>query len=71
MADPNNNTNNNNQDGDDDVEEDAGVLLCTRFDGRTQQTSLLVIDAKFMTLLAEANTNTRVPMDFHGFFLPD
>ena len=52
-------------------EEDAGVLLCTRFDGTTEKTSLLVIDAQNMELLAEANTGTRVAMDFHGCFLQD
>ena len=51
-------------------EEDAGVLLCTRFDGTTETTSLIVIDAQKMELLVEANTGTRVAMDFHGCFLP-
>jgi len=55
---------------DDNETEDDGVLLCTRFDGRTQQTSLLIIDAQTMKLTAEACTNTRVAMDFHGAFLP-
>jgi beta,beta-carotene 9',10'-dioxygenase len=49
-------------------EEDDGVLLCTRFDGRTQQTSLVVVNAKTMTVMATANTGTRVAMDFHGAF---
>ncbi|CAB9519657.1 Retinoid isomerohydrolase [Seminavis robusta] len=52
----------------DGVDEDDGVLLCTRMDGRTEETSLLVVDAKTMTKMAEANTKTRVAMDFHGAF---
>jgi beta,beta-carotene 9',10'-dioxygenase len=51
--------------------EDDGVLLCQRYDGRMGSSSLLVICAKTMTLLAEAATNMRNPMDFHGMYLKD
>jgi beta,beta-carotene 9',10'-dioxygenase len=52
-------------------DEDDGVLLCTCFQGQTQQTSFLVVHAKTMTILAQANTETRMPMDFHGAFFPN
>jgi carotenoid cleavage dioxygenase-like enzyme len=53
------------------VSEDDGVLLCQRYDGRNDSSSLLVICAKSMTLLAEAVTGIRNPMDFHGMYLKD
>jgi carotenoid cleavage dioxygenase-like enzyme len=53
------------------VSEDDGVLLCQRYDGRKDSSSLLVICAKSMTLLAEAVTGIRNPMDFHGMYLKD
>ena len=51
-------------------EEDDGILLCQRYDGVTDQTSLLVIDAKEMSVLAEADAGMRNAMDFHGVFIP-
>jgi carotenoid cleavage dioxygenase-like enzyme len=53
------------------TDEDDGVILVTRMYGRTEQTSLLVIDAKTMTKVAEAETGIRVPVDFHGGFFPN
>lgn len=51
--------------------DDDGVLLCQRYDGRSDVSSLLVICAKCMTVLAEACTGVRNPMDYHGMFLPE
>ena len=53
----------------DGTEEDNGVLLCQRYDGRVNESSLIFIDAQSMELIAEANTGMRNPMDFHGMFL--
>ena len=53
------------------TEEDNGVLLCQRYDGKVDESSLIFIDAQSMELIAEANTGMRNPMDFHGMFLPN
>eukprot|EP00536_Pseudo-nitzschia_multiseries_P015560 jgi/Psemu1/292083/fgenesh1_pg.910_\ len=50
--------------------EDDGVLLCQAYFGRERETKLLVLDARTMDALAEAGTGTRVPMDFHGAWIP-
>eukprot|EP01035_Chromulina_nebulosa_P018443 gene18443-24150_t len=52
------------------IDEDDGVVLIQVYDTNKQQTYLLVLDAKNMTEIARAYTNFKVPMTFHGDFIP-
>ena len=51
-------------------DEDDGVLVTHAYFGREQETKLLVLDAKTMKILAEASTESRAPLDFHGAWIP-
>ena len=55
----------------DGTEEDDGMILFSRYDGRADSSSLLIVDAKTMKLQAEADTGMRIAMDFHGAFFAD
>ena len=52
------------------TQEDDGVILTQAFDGKKKETALLVLDAKTMKVKATVWTGTRVPMDFHGAWIP-
>ncbi len=50
--------------------EDEGVLLSIAFNAGTQQSSLLIIDAQCMELVAEVLLPLRLPFGLHGNFYP-
>jgi len=53
--------------------EDEGFILCVVYDGRTDGSYLAVLDAQNVDgpLLAKCHLEHRIPMGFHGNFVPD
>ena len=58
------------KDEDYDQDEDDGVLLSQVYDGVRRETFLLVLDARTMEELARCYTGVRIPVAFHGQFIP-
>ena len=50
------------------VDEDDGVLLTVVLDGVTGTSSLVVLDARDLSVLATAQMKTHVPLGFHGTY---
>lgn len=53
------------------TEEDDGVLIGLQFDGATKKSSVEVVDAKTMKVLAEAPLGIKVPFPIHTTWYQD
>lgn len=51
-------------------DEDDGVLLAVGSGQRTESSALSIIDARSMSLLAQARVPSAIPLGFHGSFVP-
>lgn len=50
--------------------EDDGALLSMVFDSNANSTSIIILDSKTMTTLAEIPLPNNIPFHFHGIFCP-
>ena len=55
----------------DGVEEDDGVLITISFNGETQQSYVLLLDAKTFEEIDRAYLPINIPFSFHGNWFPE